>query len=324
MEAGELEWLAAFAPRFSELCGELAAAGIPETVQHDDLHHANVFERDGRMRVLDWGDSSISHPFASLFVTFRFLEEITQLSPEDAWFPRLRDAYLEPWGEGLTGTFELAMRVGGFAHAVAWARQRDYLPEEDRPDFDHWFAVVLRRALARAWSLSATRAAASAWCARARSRGPRAPASARSSGPHTDDPAPFAELGNERIGKLIHLLPAVWAVLGVVGIAVQAGRGNDVQAGLTRDLGEAVQVAAEAERGPVDERAAARRDQRQGLLDRLVAIEELLAGLRRRVQEQVLVRVARPEIGGGDVPEDCADDHELILEIALLGTLDRS
>ena len=39
------------------------------------------------MRILDWGDSSISHPFASLFVTFRFLEEITHLSPDDAWFP---------------------------------------------------------------------------------------------------------------------------------------------------------------------------------------------------------------------------------------------
>jgi aminoglycoside phosphotransferase (APT) family kinase protein len=150
LEPDELEQLAAFAPRLTELCDELAASGIPETVQHDDLHHANVFERDGQMRVLDWGDSVISHPFASLFVTFRFLEEITHLSPGDAWFPRLRDAYLEPWGEGLAGTFDLAMRVGGFAHGVAWARQRDYLPAEDRADFDRWFAVVLRRALTRA------------------------------------------------------------------------------------------------------------------------------------------------------------------------------
>jgi hypothetical protein len=141
--------LDAFAPRFAELCDELAAAGIPETVQHDDLHHANVFEHDGQMRVLDWGDSSIAHPFASLFVTFRFLEEITHLSPDDPWFPRLRDAYLEPWGAGLTGTFELALRVGGFAHGIAWARQRDHLPEEALADFDRWFAVVLRRALAQ-------------------------------------------------------------------------------------------------------------------------------------------------------------------------------
>lgn len=144
----EHDRLAAFAPRFADLCAELAAAGISETVQHDDLHHGNVYTRDDELRVLDWGDASISHPFASLFVTFRFLEEVTRLRPGDPWFTRLRDAYLEPWGVGLTGTFELAMRVGGFAHAIAWARQRDHLPDGARPDFDRWFAVVLRRALA--------------------------------------------------------------------------------------------------------------------------------------------------------------------------------
>ena len=58
--------------------------------------------------------------------------------------------YLEPWGGGsLAGVFALAMRVGAFTHAVAWARQRDYLPEAARPDYNRWFAVVLRRAVAR-------------------------------------------------------------------------------------------------------------------------------------------------------------------------------
>ena len=143
----ELRRLAAFTPQFVELCDELAAAGLPETIQHDDLHHGNVFARDGELRVLDWGDSSIGHPFASLFVTFRFLEEVTHLPAGDAWFARLRDAYLEPWGGEHVGTFELALRVAGFAHAIAWTRQRDHLTEQDRPAFDRVFAVILRRAL---------------------------------------------------------------------------------------------------------------------------------------------------------------------------------
>jgi len=71
----------------------------------------------------------IAHPFASLVVTFRFLEERNQLAPGDPWFARLRDAYLEPWGGGLAGVFALAIRVGTLAHTFAWARQRDYLPE---------------------------------------------------------------------------------------------------------------------------------------------------------------------------------------------------
>jgi phosphotransferase family enzyme len=143
----EVGRLRRFEARFAELCGELAAHEVPETVQHDDLHMANVYARGGRLRVLDWGDASISHPFASLVVTFRFLEEVTKLPPGDPWFARLRDAYLEPWGGGLADVFALAIRVGAFAHTFAWARQRDHLPQEARPEFDKRFPIVLRRAL---------------------------------------------------------------------------------------------------------------------------------------------------------------------------------
>jgi hypothetical protein len=148
LERGEVDRLRAFAPRLAELCDELLAHDVPETIQHDDLHMANVYERDGRFRVLDWGDSSISHPFASLVETFRFLEEFTELPPGDPWFERLRDAYLEPWGGGLEDVFALAMPVGAFAHAIAWLRQRDHLSAKERAEFDEWFPVVLRRAIA--------------------------------------------------------------------------------------------------------------------------------------------------------------------------------
>ena len=146
----ERDRLGGFGPRFAELCGELAAHQVPETVQHDDLHMANVYDQGGRLRLLDWGDASISHPFASLVVTFRFLEERNRLAPDDRWFSRLRDAYLEPWGGGLAGGFALALRVGTVAHNLAWVRQRDHLPPAARPEFDQAFRVVLRRALAAA------------------------------------------------------------------------------------------------------------------------------------------------------------------------------
>ena len=149
LQREEVGRLRGFAPRFAELCAELAAHDVAETVQHDDLHMANVYARGGRLRLLDWGDASVSHPFASLVVTFRFLEERNGLPPADPWFARLRDAYLEPWGGGLAGAFALAIRVGAFAHAIAWVRQRDQLPAAERPDFDRDFRTVLRRALAR-------------------------------------------------------------------------------------------------------------------------------------------------------------------------------
>jgi Phosphotransferase enzyme family len=149
LQQEEIRPLRDFAPRFTELCDELAAYGVPETVQHDDLHHANLYVRGGRVRVLDWGDASISHPFASLVVTFRFLEERTRLPPGDPWFARLRDAYLEPWGRNLGDAFALAVRVGTFARAIAYLRQRVALPQEERALFDTDFSTVLRRAAAQ-------------------------------------------------------------------------------------------------------------------------------------------------------------------------------
>ena len=149
LERDEIDRLRRFAPRFGGLCTELAAHGVPDTIQHDDLHMNNVYRRGGRLRLVDWGDASISHPFATLVVTFRFLEERTKLSPADPWFARLRDAYLEPWGHGFAGAFPLAMRVGSFARTFAYGRQRDHLPAAARADFDKEFATVLRRAIAQ-------------------------------------------------------------------------------------------------------------------------------------------------------------------------------
>jgi hypothetical protein len=147
LERDELNRLRSFAPQFERLCAELADDGLPVTVQHDDLHLANLYEQDGRRRLLDWGDSSISHPFFSLVVTFRFLEERTGLPPGDLWFARLRDAYLEPWGPDLADAFAFALRVGSFAHPIAWARQRAFLRPTERATFDLAFAHILRRAL---------------------------------------------------------------------------------------------------------------------------------------------------------------------------------
>src|SRR5712691_2622304 len=54
----EIDTLRRFAPRLAELCDELAAHSISETIQHDDLHGMNVYARGDELRVLDWGDAS--------------------------------------------------------------------------------------------------------------------------------------------------------------------------------------------------------------------------------------------------------------------------
>ena len=55
--------------RVRDLVDELASYGVTETLQHDDLHDGQVFVKDGRNLVMDWGDAVISHPFFTLSVT---------------------------------------------------------------------------------------------------------------------------------------------------------------------------------------------------------------------------------------------------------------
>jgi hypothetical protein len=136
--------LAALAPTISTLSEELAAAGVGDSVQHDDLHMNNAYASGDALRILDWGDASIGHPFFSLFETFRFLVEMNGLAPDDLWFARLRDAYLEPWGDGYREAFAIALRLGGVSRAIAWLWQRDALPTAARPAFDDGFDTMLR------------------------------------------------------------------------------------------------------------------------------------------------------------------------------------
>jgi Phosphotransferase enzyme family len=135
IEPDERERFRAFAPEFNRLCAELPP--LPPTVQRDDLHIGNICARDDRTLFLDWGDTSISHPFFSLVVAFWNAED-TQA---------VRDAYLEGW-VGEAASFDVAMGVGNFAHLFKWLRIRDGMEPHDRGEFDdRWFPQVLRKTL---------------------------------------------------------------------------------------------------------------------------------------------------------------------------------
>jgi hypothetical protein len=111
-------------PLVVDLCDRLAAFGISETVQHDDLHDAQVFVRDGRFHVLDWGDACISHPFFTLSVTLEGVLMWGLYDVEDAVDTApFRDEYLEPFaaaypGVDLVAAVEPALRLGWVCRAV--------------------------------------------------------------------------------------------------------------------------------------------------------------------------------------------------------------
>jgi hypothetical protein len=104
-----------------ELCDRLAVLGIRETLQHDDLHDAQVFVRDGVNLVMDWGDACISHPFFTLSVTLEGLIAWgLDDEPDSVDTAPFRDAYLTPYAaayphlthDQLVEAATLALRLG--------------------------------------------------------------------------------------------------------------------------------------------------------------------------------------------------------------------
>ena len=112
---------------YGAACRRLAGGGIPATLQHDDLHDANVFAAEGRYRFFDWGDSSVSHPFLTLVVSLRMAARALGLPSGHAGLFRLRDVYLEQWrdfgaADELRAQCDLALRVGPLQRALTWRR----------------------------------------------------------------------------------------------------------------------------------------------------------------------------------------------------------
>ena len=111
-------------PWIAEACEKLGSYGVPETIQHDDFHDGQVFVRDGRYQLMDWGDACIAHPFLTLSVTLEGglawglddVERSVDVTP-------FRNAYLEEFRRrGVSGDLDaacdLALRVGWICRVV--------------------------------------------------------------------------------------------------------------------------------------------------------------------------------------------------------------
>jgi hypothetical protein len=138
----------------AERCEALARLGVPETIQHDDLHDGQIFVRDGACLFFDWGDSCVSHPFFSMSVT---LEGSLAWGLDDAEgsldTTPFRDAYLAAFADRasddeLVTALELALPLGWICRSLNVER---YASPLDQPERDYLLSGVgtrLRLALA--------------------------------------------------------------------------------------------------------------------------------------------------------------------------------
>ena len=115
------------ATRFEEICQQLAAYGIPDSLNHGDFHDGNILVKNGRITFFDWGDGDITHPFVSLrnlFVSIEIALDLADYSftPEMA---KLLDLYLEPFQkftsrENLHTAYQVSRPVATVVKALAW------------------------------------------------------------------------------------------------------------------------------------------------------------------------------------------------------------
>ena len=116
--------LRALGAALQSLSDELADV-VPSTLIHEEVHEGNVFVRRGHARLIDWGEASLSHPFAGMVNTLRDIAWRRRLRPNGREMIRLRSVYLEPWtryapmGE-LMSLFDRGYLFGTLCRAIAW------------------------------------------------------------------------------------------------------------------------------------------------------------------------------------------------------------
>lgn len=149
LRAEEMRRLIAKKEEFSAMIAELKGIGIAPSVEHGDLHDGNVFYDGSSLRVFDWGDASLSHPFISLIIPLRVLGNYLSLEPES--HPELewaRRAYFGPWEQAYSPkqvkeAWPLALQVGYFQRALTWYKTAQ-LESEDSASHAEAFVAWLR------------------------------------------------------------------------------------------------------------------------------------------------------------------------------------
>jgi Phosphotransferase enzyme family len=139
----QLARVGALLPRLREACDVVAEFGLPDTLQHDDVHGWNVFLRNGEPVFIDWGDACIAQPALSLAIP---LAGFRRSLPDGV--DRARDAYYEPWTRvrprhELDAAHETAMLLAHVTGLLKWGLINSGLRDDERGEY----AGAVRRRL---------------------------------------------------------------------------------------------------------------------------------------------------------------------------------
>jgi hypothetical protein len=115
---------------------QVAALGLPPTLNHNDLHENNVFDVDGRLRFFDFGDALVTEPLGVLLVPLTVLGERLGAGGDDPRLWRVAEAALEVWGDlvpaaELRAALPAALQLGKVGRVESWARCLPSLSDDE-------------------------------------------------------------------------------------------------------------------------------------------------------------------------------------------------
>ena len=123
-EAGALR---AHLPRVQAWADQVAALGLPVTLNHNDLHDNNVFKVGEELRFFDFADSVLGDPHGCLLVPLNLLAHRLDAGPAGPRLWRVADAALEVWSDQaplaeLRRALPAALQLARLGRVESWAR----------------------------------------------------------------------------------------------------------------------------------------------------------------------------------------------------------
>lgn len=115
--------------RVGQAAAVLEASGLPDSLQHNDLHLGNAFRRPGAAAFIDLGDALWTHPLTVARIPVWTVRNRFGDGPA----AQVLDAFLEPWTdladhETLRALVPAADRLSCLHRAASWSRLQDDVP----------------------------------------------------------------------------------------------------------------------------------------------------------------------------------------------------
>ncbi len=127
LPADDAAALRAHLPVVRDWAEQVAALGLPVTLNHNDLHEHNVFRVGEELRFFDFADALLTEPLGALLVPLNMLAGRLEAGPDDPRLWRVADAALEVWSDlapaaELRAALPAALQLARLGRVESWAR----------------------------------------------------------------------------------------------------------------------------------------------------------------------------------------------------------